>query len=135
MRYVDGVLLEGRDILLADYLVRQGAEYLQRRNGGDLPPGAAALCERLAVFAGRETVAVVVSRERESGKAAAAVVVEDSRPAEMTAPAAAGLIGVSAQAVRGWCRDGTLLATKDAAGRWQVDAGSAAGMAARRKGS
>ena len=135
MRRVGGVLLEGREILLADWLVRQAVDYLGRRDGGTLPAGALELRDRLAAFAGRETVAVVVSAGRETGKAAAAVVVEESSPQQMTAPAAAALIGVTVQAARGWCRDGTLLATRSPAGHWQVDANSAAGMAARRKGS
>lgn len=133
MRRVGGVLLEGREILLADWLVRQAVDYLGRRDGGTLPAGALELRDRLAAFAGRETVAVVVGGERESPAGAAAVIVTESSPQQMTAPAAAALIGVTVQAARGWCRDGTLLATRSPAGHWQVDANSAAEIARQRR--
>lgn len=133
VRYVGGVLLEGREILLTDWLIRQAVDYVRRRDGR-LPGGAQELAAGLSAFAGRETVAVVASGPRESGKPAAAVIVQDSRPAEMTASDVAALLGITRQAVCGACRSGKLLASKTPAGQWRVDAASAAAAAARRKG-
>lgn len=136
MRRVDGLLLDSGEILLADYLVRHGVDYLQRRNGGSIDPRAVALRDRLAAFAGRETVAVVVNGRRESSEPAAAVIVTESLPAEMTVQvqAVAGWLRISPQAVRGLCRTGKLLATRGPAGHWRIDTHSAAALAARREG-
>ena len=132
MRRIDGVVLDGQDLALAAVLVRLGVAYLQRANGG-VPPEALQLRDELAGFAARETSAVLVSAECETAKPAAMVIVAESLPAEMTVQAAAGLIGISPQAVRGLCRSGVLTAIRSVAGHWQICADSAAALAARRK--
>jgi hypothetical protein len=128
---VDGVVLEGPDILLADYLVRQGVEYLQRRNGGAVPARALRLRDQLAAFAARETVAVVVSGPGETAKPAAAVIVEGS-PARIGTHAAAAKLQVSTQAIRGMCRRGALAADRTPTG-WRIEEWSVAEEAARRQ--
>lgn len=131
MRYTAGVVLDGEDLPLAAVLARLGVAYLQRVNG-TVPAAAVQLRDQLAAFAA-ETTSVLVSDERETAKPGAAVTVAGSGPQMMTVRAAAGLLGISPQAARGLCRAGGLLATRDAAGHWQIDADSAA-LAARRKG-
>jgi hypothetical protein len=131
-RRVHGVILDARDLLLADWLVRQAVTHLQARDAA-LPAGAAQLRDRLARFASEEPAAVVVPGPRETATRPGEVTVTDCRPAEMTAQAAAGVLGVSVQAARRMCRDGTLFAVRGPAGRWRIDPGSAAAQAARRK--
>lgn len=132
MRYVDGVVLEGQDLALDAVLVRLGVAHLQRVNG-TVPATAIRLRDELAAFAARETAAVVVSASCETAKPAAMVIVAESLPAEMTVQAAAGLLGISPQAVRGLCRSGALLAVRGPGG-WRIGADSAADLAAKRKG-
>lgn len=145
MRRVVGVLLEGDEITLASYLVGKGVEFLLRRNGG-VPSRYLALRDRLAAQAGRETAAVVTDRGtsrgsteaqasagRGSSEAGAVVIVAESRPAVMTAQDAADLLGITDRAVRNLCQSGDLIARRGPAGRWAIDSGSAAALAARRK--
>jgi hypothetical protein len=134
LRRCDGVILEGEDIALAAVLVWRGVEYLQRRDA-TVPARALQLRDELAAFAARESAAAVVSVPGEPGNLAATVVVAESFPQQMTVQAAAGLLGISPQAVRGLCRSGALLATRSpAGGHWQIDMASTAALAARRKG-
>ena len=132
MRRVDGILLESDDVALAAVLVRAGVAYLQRANGS-VPHAALRLRDQLAAFAARETAALLASAERESANPAVTLTVEDSFPQQMTVRTACGLLGLSPQAVRGHCRSGALAAIRSPAGNWQIDAHSAAAMAARRK--
>ena len=132
MHRVDGVLLKDDQLALAAVLVRLGVAYLQRVNG-TVPADALQLRDELAGFAARETSAVLVSAECETAKPAAMVIVAESLPAEMTVQAAAGLLGISPQAVRGLCRSGVLTAIRSVAGHWQICADSAAALAARRR--
>lgn len=131
MRRVDGVVLDGQDLALAAVLARLGVAWLERRDG-TVPPAALRLRDQLAAFA-RETTSVVVSDDRESRNPSCLPIVAQSVPAEMTAHAAAGLLGISPQAVRGMCRSGALIAVRSAAGHWRIDTGSAAVLAARRR--
>jgi hypothetical protein len=131
VRYTAGVVLDGEDLALASVLARLGVAYLQRVNGS-APAAAVRLRDQLQAFA-RETTSVLISDERETAKPAAVVVVGESLPQMMTVRAAAGLLGISPQAARGLCRAGDLLATRSPAGAWQIDADSAAALAARRK--
>lgn len=139
VRRVAGVLLAGEDIRLAAYLVRHGVDSLMRRDGA-LPTGSLELRDRLAAEAGRETVAVVtdcgsapvqVNGGRGSAEAAAVVILEGSRP--MTTVQAAARLGITARAVRNLCHAGDLFARRDPAGRWAIDPGSVAELAARRR--
>ena len=132
--WADGVLLEGDDIRVAAVLGRLGVAALERANGGAVPAAAVALRDQLAGFAA-ETAKVVVSDGRAAAKPGGVVVLAGSGHAQMTVRAAATLLGVSPQRVRGLCRAGVLLATRDPAGRWAIDANEAAALAARRKGA
>jgi len=131
VRYTAGVLLDGEDLALTAVLARLGVAYLQQRNGA-APAAAVRLRDQLAAFAA-ETASVLVSDGRETAKPPGAVIVGQSLPQMMTVRAAAGLLGISPQAARGLCRTGELTAIRDAAGHWQIDTGSAAALAARRK--
>jgi len=133
VRYTAGVVLDGEDLVRLARLVRDGVVYRQRTNGGGVQPADLSLRDQLLAFAA-ETASVQVSEPAKAAKVAASVTVAESLSAEMTVQAAAGLLGISPQAVRGLCRTGDLIATRDAAGRWQIDADSAAALAARRKG-
>jgi hypothetical protein len=131
VRRVSGVVLEGEDLALAAVLVRIGAAHLQRVNGA-VPPAALCLRDQLAAFA-LETASVLVDDLPETAKPAAAVIVADS-PARIGTDAAAAQLQVSTQAVCSMCRRGELLASQSPAGHWQIDPGSVAALAARRKG-
>jgi hypothetical protein len=131
VRRVGGVLLDGEDLALAEVLVRLGVAYLRYRDG-TVPAAAVRMREQLTGFA-RETTAAQASAAGESAKPSAAVIVAESAPAEMNVQEAAGLLGISPQAVRRLCRTGALVAALSPAGRWDIDPGSAAALAARRR--
>jgi len=124
VRYVDGVVLEGDDIALAHVLIRIAVAYRNRVNGA-VTPAELALRDRLAVFA--RTPSGQVSGERETAKPA------EAPPVAISVPEAAALLVLTEQRVRSLARSGALIAVKSAAGHWQIDADSAAALAARRK--
>lgn len=132
MRRVDGVVLDGQDVVVAALLVRIGAAYLLRVNGS-VPPGALRLRDELNAFAARETASAEASAGRESAKADISPTVAESAP-KVTVKDAARILGISEQAVTARCRSGALTAVRSAAGHWQINAESAQAVAARRKG-
>jgi hypothetical protein len=134
MRQVAGVLLEGDDILLAEYLIRHGIRYLQRMNGGAVDVRALALHHQFAAEAARNQPAQV-SVAAGSAEADAVVVVANCLPQRMAAQVAAARLGVTDRAVRNWCQAGALAGRKQG-GRWQIEEWSVTVLAAaRRKGA
>jgi hypothetical protein len=130
VQYVDGVLLSPEELAIAAVLARLGVAHLERKNGG-APPAAIRLRDQLAAFAARETASVQASATRENTKALTAAGAALSA-GETRVSAAAAQLGVSLQTVRSMCRRGALVAVRTVHG-WQIDAGSLAEAAQRRK--
>jgi hypothetical protein len=141
MRQVDlnGVLFEdGPEVRVAAAVFRIFARQAERSEGG-VPPIVLALRDRLAervAFAGESTRNPLASGddgrifEGESGSPDIALVVPGSP--QITVRDAAPLLGLSEQAVRALCRSRALASVKTRAG-WEIDADSAAALAARRR--
>ena len=132
MRRVDGLELSPDEVILAARRVSAGVAASERRNGCASPP-AVQLRDQLAAFAReyqRETASVLGSDGRETAKLPAVVIVAGSARTQ-TVGAAAGLLGISPQHVRGLCRDGELTAVKAVTG-WRIEEWSVADLAARR---
>jgi hypothetical protein len=140
MRRVDlnGVLLEGPEVRIAAAVFHIAARQMEQ-NEGTVTPVVLVLRDKLAAFAreGRQNPLTGGNDGRtfagESGSPDIALVLAESLPAEMTAQAAAGLLAISPQSVRGLCRTGQLLATRSPAGHWRIDTDTVAALAARRK--
>lgn len=130
MRRVDGVVLEGDDILLADYLIRNGVEYLQRRNGG-VSARALTLHHQFAAEAARNQPAQV-SVAAGSAEADTGMLVTDC-PREMAAQVAAARLGVTSRTVRNWCHAGGPLIGRKQGSRWVIEEWSVTALAAKRK--
>jgi len=132
VRQVGGVVLEGDEIRLAAYLVRLGTAALERRAGA-VPAVAAALRDQLARFAA-EPAPPQASATGEHANLPGAAGLASSGP-RISVAAAAALAGHSPQHIRRLCRRGDLAATRPAGpdGPWEIDEGSAAAYARRRK--
>lgn len=137
MRRIDlnGVLLEGPEVRIAAAVFRIFARRMERSDG-TVTPAVLALRDQLAASA-RESCENPLTGggdgttfAGESDPADIALIVPESAP--MTVRDAAGLLGLSEQAVRALCRSRALAAVMTRGG-WEIDACSAADLAAARK--
>jgi hypothetical protein len=134
---LSGVLLDGPEVRVAAAVFRIVARQMERTEGG-VTPVVLVLRDELAAFAAETRDRAAASENAwttfgaESGPADIALVVPGLP--QMTVRDAAGLLGLSEQAVRALCRSRALTSVKTRAG-WEIDADSAAALAARRKGA
>jgi hypothetical protein len=127
------VALEGAELRMVAALVAIGVRHLERTDGG-VQPDACRLRDELAAFARATRLA--------SGGPGRGCAAESGMPdidlmmpgSPLTVTAAAALLGISEQAVRARCSSGSLAAVKGRGG-WEIDAGSAAALAAVRRGT
>jgi hypothetical protein len=126
---VDGLILTREEACGAAIFMRVGIDQLARRNG-TVSPAAVLLAGQLERF-GRETPDMQASAPAEKTNPGPGP--DRAGSAAISVTAAAGLLSVSAQRIRGWCRSGDLIAWRDAPGTpWKIDELSAAALAARR---
>ena len=135
---IDGETLAGLtspEIALAAVVFKLYAQDAAGREGG-VHRGVLALRDRLVAFARENSMRTLPLAsggqrfEPESGMGTLPLAV----PEFLTTAQAAAVIGISEQAVTARCRSRGLIAVKTRGG-WEIDADSAAALAARRRGT
>lgn len=133
MQSVHGIIIEGDEACLLAALVRVAVRHLERIDGA-APAAALGLRERLDAFDDAIRAGTLTSGTSGQHCAAASGFpdIDLAVPGSLAVRDVAQLAGISHQAVTARCRSGSLDAVRTR-GRWEIDAGSAAALAASRK--